>query len=498
MMNLYVILTLILGAALRFYNNTAVSLWHDEAFSALYIRYPWGEMMHRIILDVHPPLYYIILRFWSYVFGSSLLSLRGMSILFGVATIWAGYLLVKQGFKNRKWALLSAIFLAINPFQIQYSLEARMYTLGTFLVLYSSYILLKALEQEKLKYWIWYGILASAALYTHYYLVFSVLAQGLFVIYYLFKFKKFSFAFSRANQFYKSMGSYILAFILYVPWLPSFLEQNKRVSGGYWITPPDAWSMPGTIWKMAFGGQGINRPTLVIATVVSLAVLAYFVYKVQNWQKWMIALGLVVPFLGALALSMKTAIYLDRYFVFASLFFSIMLALAFAQLERKTFRNLLIAAFIGASVFAFFKNWKDMDVKNLFFDRQVNRKPGMAAAAEFVNESALPHDRIYVASSFIFFTYKYYNHTGITPLLISDRPVEQIPHYAGTAIMSNDDLILNFQDTPKNTVVWLVWTTGFGGSKPNVPGNWSRITEKDYPDTPGFKGDILVTQYRVN
>jgi chromatin segregation and condensation protein Rec8/ScpA/Scc1 (kleisin family) len=51
------ILVLIFSAILRLYNNTAVALWHDEAFSALYIKYSWSEMIHRIILDVHPPLY---------------------------------------------------------------------------------------------------------------------------------------------------------------------------------------------------------------------------------------------------------------------------------------------------------------------------------------------------------------------------------------------------------------------------------------------------------
>ncbi|MBU4141332.1 hypothetical protein KKE99_00455, partial [Patescibacteria group bacterium] len=62
--NLTLIAILVIGLILRLYNLIAVSLWHDEAFSALLIRYPFGEMIARIILDVHPPLYYIILRVW--------------------------------------------------------------------------------------------------------------------------------------------------------------------------------------------------------------------------------------------------------------------------------------------------------------------------------------------------------------------------------------------------------------------------------------------------
>jgi uncharacterized membrane protein len=70
--------------AVRLYKLTAISLWHDEAFSALLVRYSWSEMIHRIGLDVHPPMYYIFLRFWHYLFGDSLFSLRAFSVLFGL------------------------------------------------------------------------------------------------------------------------------------------------------------------------------------------------------------------------------------------------------------------------------------------------------------------------------------------------------------------------------------------------------------------------------
>src|SRR4051812_40294221 len=101
---------LVIGALFRLYNLTALALWHDEAFSAFYIRYPWGEMIHRIGLDVHPPLYYFVLRIWSYIFGHSLLSLRSLSVVFGVATIYMGYLFVKEAFKNEKLAIMAALF----------------------------------------------------------------------------------------------------------------------------------------------------------------------------------------------------------------------------------------------------------------------------------------------------------------------------------------------------------------------------------------------------
>src|ERR1051325_7086261 len=93
------ILILILAAVLRFYHLASISLWHDEAFSALLLKYPWHEMFYRLGLDVHPPAYYVALRLWHYVFGDSLLSLRGFSAAFGVGLIPLTYAFVKTTFK---------------------------------------------------------------------------------------------------------------------------------------------------------------------------------------------------------------------------------------------------------------------------------------------------------------------------------------------------------------------------------------------------------------
>src|SRR3989344_5314756 len=197
-------LILLLGLLLRLYHNTSIALWHDEAFSALYIKYSWAEMMHRIALDVHPPLYYIILRFWAYIFGDGLVALRLLSIIFGILTIYAGYLLVRQIFKNETWALIAAMALALNPFQIQYSLEARMYTLGTFLALISCYLLVRAMETNNKKHWVLYAVAIAAAVYTHYFLIFTVAAQCLYVLFVMVKNRKIN---------YLAIGSYALSAI---------------------------------------------------------------------------------------------------------------------------------------------------------------------------------------------------------------------------------------------------------------------------------------------
>ena len=64
------------------------SLWLDEATSALVVRMSVGDMFARFLPgDFHPPLYYLILKFWVSIFGNSEISLRMPSVIFGVITI---------------------------------------------------------------------------------------------------------------------------------------------------------------------------------------------------------------------------------------------------------------------------------------------------------------------------------------------------------------------------------------------------------------------------
>lgn len=387
-----------------------------------------------------------------------------------------------------------------------------MYTLGTFLVLFSSYLLLKALEKPKFSLWLAYAITVAACAYTHYFLLFSLAAQGIFWFFYVLA--KYKFSFLKAREFLMGAGSYILAGLLYVPWLPSFFEQRTRVASGYWIGKPDQWAVPGTIWKMTFGGQGTNHTVLAITSVIALMIIGYFIAKVRGSGKWLVFLSVFVPFAAALVMSYTTSIYQDRYFVFASLFFAILIALALLQIPRYSMKSVLVSVFVIITVVAFYKNWRDLDVKNLFTNREINNKPGMAKAASIVNEQSQPNDKIFVASSFVYFTFQYYyngyNHTWNKnqdpkwPLLLSDIPLSQIPHFSGTAILSEEDLqpttnggLVPQNAVNKNSNAWVVWTTGFGGSKPNIPGNWSQVGEWEAPDTPGFKGSIFVTEYHV-
>ncbi len=536
---LYIILTAITatGLFLRFYHNLDISLWHDEAFSALLIKYPWGEMFYRIGLDVHPPVYYIVLRLWSYVAGNSLLALRGFSILFGLFTSLAAYGFVKAAFKSEKSALITALLISTSPFQIQYATEARMYTFGAFLAVLAAYFLVKALEagRESLKtknlYYALFGIVSGLATLTHYYLLFSVAALCLYALCYHIYYYRFAF-----KKYLSLLTSYLLLIAVFLPWLKWFLFQYKQVGSGYWIPPLDRWSIPSTLWQMLLGiGIDITHKTTQVGVVLVSLFTLYFLYRfirsTINPHKWLVILALGAPFGGAMLFAVlahlkgeNSSVYLVRYFLYASTFYTIALAVWFTNFKRQWLAYVLLAIYVIVNLSAFTHYWKELDVKN---------KSGMAQAAELLSHNAASFDgnKIFVGSSFEFFNLKYYlsNNLGKTigsaplplpalvdghcaidclnfdhlprPLLYSggNTHASNLPHFAGTAILTDSDLLPKFADGVKQgDTVWLLWTNGFGGSKPEVPKNWTQVEEKGFAEVRPYVGTwVIITKYIV-
>src|SRR5205807_74941 len=169
---------LIAAGLLRLYKITAFSLWFDESVSVGLSGYPWPQLFAHIAQDTTPPLYFVVLKLWRLILGDSLLALRSLSLVFEIAAVWFGYLFVREAFRETRLALLTALLLAVNPFQIQYARETRMYAMGVCLVLAASFLLARALRRGTPRDWLAYAVATVACLYTHYYLIFAVAAQA--------------------------------------------------------------------------------------------------------------------------------------------------------------------------------------------------------------------------------------------------------------------------------------------------------------------------------
>ncbi len=503
--NWILIIILVVATLMRLYDLTAISLWHDEAFSALLITYPWHEMMYRIGLDVHPPAYYIALRVWADVLGHSLLSLRGFSAFFGIGTVWATYLFVKEAFGKKDVALVAAALMAVDAFQITFVTEARMYTFGTFFLMVSAYALVAAFKRQaeleagntaarRWTIWFWSLFTVSTALiiYTHYYLLFSALAVGLYGLWYVIK------TYGKKWKSYTWwVCSYLVVFAAYIPWVKTFVFQFNQVQANYWIPAMNIWSVPVTNYQLLLGaGADSTKTSTQVGLVLACLVSIYIIYRVarreEHKAKWLVLLALVLPFVCGVAASAKRSLYEDRYFVFAALFYSVAVALFAWTFEKKWVRYGLVTLVAVISIFNWWQGWVSLDIKD---------KPGMSGAAAYINANFQPGDRLDVGSSFEFFNFQYYNQTGTPPLLYTPGTthVSQLPNYSGTALLSDGQLLPSLTaNVAKGDHVWMLWTNGFGGSQPTVPANWVQFVNQSYPDVRPYVGTtIYVDEYLV-
>ncbi len=133
------------------------------------------------------PFYYVILHNWINLFGISDYSIRFLSVLFSCLTIILLFFFVKEHFKNLQLAILACFLMAIEPFFIAYSQQARNYSLSFFLTLLATHIFLKIIKNEENNvkqnglYW-FYGILSAMCLLSHFLTATVFMAHGLYVL----------------------------------------------------------------------------------------------------------------------------------------------------------------------------------------------------------------------------------------------------------------------------------------------------------------------------
>ena len=246
--NLLLIGILLLALALRFYKLDAQSLWYDEGNSARIAERSLQLIIEGAAGDIHPPLYYIVLKAWRAVFGSTEFGLRSLSAVCGVALVAFTYLIGRDLFNMPRGTntrgihvgLIAAFLVAIAPFSIYYSQETRMYALLATLAAVSTWTLIQLARRGA---WDWkraalYVLATAAGLYTQYAYPFVMVAQGVCML--------LAAVIEWSRNSFRARGlrtpvliAYALtsamALVLYTPWLPIAVRQIT----GWTVAPQD-------------------------------------------------------------------------------------------------------------------------------------------------------------------------------------------------------------------------------------------------------------------
>lgn len=481
------LLIMAIGSFVRFLNISKSSMWHDEGYTMLMASLPPGEILRRTALDVHPPLYYLVLHIWLQLFGTSELAARSLSAVLMIAVIPISYKLVKQLF-DRNSAIIAALFVALAPFLVCYSQEARMYGMSAFIASLATLLLVTARQKNHWTWWAAYGLVIAMGLYTQYFVIFLVASHWGYVA--------FASIWPKANwQTIRNnilntrwIAANTLAVLAFIPWLPTAYEQFTSIQGAFWIPQVTGDTIPSTIARfltnddlgalqLSHGAVSKFVPSLGMRVLLLLAFIV--VLGVLTWQerkKDLDKVILLVLYAGlapvaVFFLSFKTPIYYDRYFVFAAIAFYIILALMITRI--KLFSS---HAFVRNGLVVLVGLVFSIGIANVYS----HATHPMRALAVAIDKQIMPGDALVNGDFYTYFDYHYYNHTGITNMAYvpSGLPV----YFEGKSMLYDrpEAQLKNFADLhPASGFVWIIGRTGehdyFGSA---LPATWSASGER--------------------
>lgn len=387
-------------AGFTFAHISSWSIWFDEAFTAYLVRFNYLDIARYTATDVHPPLYYWVVKLWTSMWGTSELAFRSLSMIFGVAAIVLGFILVRKLF-GKQAAILGAWLMALSPMFIRYGEEARMYTMVTAIVFAATYVLVRATETNARKYWIWYGILISLGMWTHYFAALAWLAHWVWRYLSLRVVDGVRGKKLRQQFFAKEwIWTHVLAIGVFILWAPFMLRQLGIIQMGFWIPAVSTHTFANYFTNILFyldQQQVLSWFALLYAVILVLsAILIYRAYRQMHRGKDRKSLLL----LGSLAFAPPVLLFVasmpplkssfvERYLIPASAALMLLLAVVIVRGARTSRRKtsiflviLLLASFaIGINRVYYYGNYNknsgtSIRTKELIEQISVKAKPG--------------------------------------------------------------------------------------------------------------------------
>lgn len=259
---------LAVAVALRFVTRSP--LWLDEALSVHIAALPVGDIPEALRHDGHPPLYYWLLHGWMALAGTGDVATRTLSGLFAVAALPLMWLAGRRvGGPRAAWA--AVLLLAWSPFAVRYATEARMYSLVMLLVLAGHLVVRRAVDDREAR---WPALVAVAALtgtllLTQYWSMFLGASVAVVLVWWGRRAGPTAWAVAVRLVAAMAAGS-----VLFVPWLPSFLEQAAH-TGTPWAPAPRPTVVVDLLLR-DLGGGAVAEAGLYAAGLVVLLVLGAF------------------------------------------------------------------------------------------------------------------------------------------------------------------------------------------------------------------------------
>ncbi len=250
------------GAVLRFATLDLQSFGHDEAVTVGRVLQPGLDSTLETVVSSErtPHLYYALAWLWTRVFGEGEVGVRSFSALVGTLTIPATYAMVRAMLP--RGALVAAAVVAVHPFLVYYSQEARTYALlvllGT-LSLWALALVIATPSRRRLTAW---AVLSCLALAAHYFAGFLVAAEAVLIL-------------ARVRPLRTAIVTVAPVAVAAAVLLPLAIHQAGLHSGDLPGSPGAVRALTTPLTQFALGERLVMRGAYTLTPLIGLVVVAF-------------------------------------------------------------------------------------------------------------------------------------------------------------------------------------------------------------------------------
>ena len=288
-------------------------VWLDETFSLGLAQHSVKDLISITAQDVHPPLYYLILKIAMLLFPGSVTAAKIVSAIPIILILCTSHLFFSKEFSCKYSILFNLLLLSSYSVRL-YAVEIRMYSWCMFFCAACCICSYYIVKKGNLKYFILYVLFAELGAYCHYWIAFCLAINFMLI----------SALYSVKNK--KSVQNVFIAaglgIVLYLPWAGIVIKQVSAVSKSYWIEPITLKTFFSYFTSM-IPMNGIMKAVSILLLLVCLKNCVYGIRR-KNLNALFYVICLSTPvllILSATAISLiMRPVFLTRYVFPISIF----------------------------------------------------------------------------------------------------------------------------------------------------------------------------------
>ena len=415
---------------LKFYVQ---SIWRDEAFSYFLAKQNILQILSLTAKDFNPPLYYLFLHVWMGMFGSSEIAMRTLSFFFFLGTLYVVGMFLLDIFEFSIGEILLYLPLfVLNPLLHYYAFEARMYSLFAFLITLSFYFLAKKSYRK-------YALTVILSLYTHYFALFPLLGQIIYLI------------LTDRKNIMHHIKMFIKIGFYFLPWVIYVILSKPPFGQSFWIPPLRIDTVLNSLGLLFTGYENMLGFTYAFIPIISLTIsgiIAYSFFILRNIKQHitnekkislMFFCWVGIPTITILLISFFKPVFLPRYMIFITVGLLLSLSYLIHRFPGKLKYPLLIVLMIFSLHYGVYQTI-------------MRNKGDLKTPLLQIKNLLKKDDVVYVTHEYNFHPAEYYINDN--QVFLYGKTYEELPSFVGKVLIPKDKIKNSLPFYPKRAFVF--------------------------------------------